>query len=164
MRRLAMGIVVVTACAHLGVPLLEACGAKFLVATRSPRLQRMQRAARPANILIYQHSNDAAVVEFMGKLRGMLNGVGHKVTLVDSDGALRQAAQTSSFNVVMMHLDQARRLRNDVRSWAPNAAVLPMKELVTRTEVARAKEEFGHLLALPTKDSQMFSMVEAAYR
>jgi hypothetical protein len=146
-------------------PLFEAaCGAKFLVATRSARLQRLQRAARPANILVYQHDTDAGVVEFMGALRDTLAGVGHRVTIVESEAALRQAAQTSDFNVVMLQLDQARRLRGNVESWAPDASILPMAAFVTRPDAASAKEEFGQILALPTKTSQLFSVVQAAYR
>lgn len=164
MKKLAIGIVVVTVVSHVGAPVLEACGAKFLVATRSSRFQRMQRATRPANILLYQHSAEAGVVEFLDKLGGMLDGVGHKVTLVDSETALRRAVQTGSVNIVMMHLDQARRLRDDLKSWSPSTSILPMRELLTRTEIARAKEEFGHMLALPTKDTQMFAVVQAAYR
>jgi hypothetical protein len=39
-----------------------------------------------------------------------------------------------------------------------------MKDFVTRAEAARAKEEFGQMLALPTLDTQVFSTIQAAYR
>ena len=162
MRKLFATMAVMTAIAHLGIPVLEACGAKFLVSTRSAHSQRVQRATRPANILVYQHNDDAEGVEFMTKLQEWLKGVGHRVTVVPSEGALREAATTRDFNVVMMQLDEARRLRSDLMSWSPNTAILPMADFVTRPEAARAKKEFGQMLTLPAKESQVFSVVEAA--
>jgi hypothetical protein len=164
MRRFLAATAVVMLLADVSVPVLEACGAKFLVATRSARNQRRQRAARPANILVYQHNNDAGVVEFMGALRGALQDVGHKVTLVASEADLREAAETQKFNIVMLQLDEARRLRETVKSWSPGTAILPMGTFVTRPDAARAKEEFGQMLALPAKTSRLFSVVEDAYR
>jgi DNA-binding NtrC family response regulator len=164
MRRIIVPVAVLAVFAHLGGPVLEACGAKFLVATRSARFQRAQRTARPATILVYQHDDEAGVVEFMAKLQSMLQGVGHQVTLVANETALRDAATNNEFNVVMMQLDAARRLRDDVKSWAPGTAILPMDAFVTRPEAARAKKEFGQMLALPTTDRQLYSIVQAAYR
>jgi hypothetical protein len=57
----------------------------------------------------------------------------------------------------MMQVDAARRLRDDIRSWAPDSALLPMKDFATRVEAARVKEELGQVLALPTLDTQLYS-------
>jgi DNA-binding NtrC family response regulator len=164
MRRPIVVVAVLTVFAQLGVPVLEACGAKFLVATRSARFQRAQHVTRPASILLYQHDDDAGVVEFMTALQSALNGVGHKVTLVANEAALRNAASSNRFNVVMMQLEEALRLRADLKSWSPGAAILPMAAFLTRPQAARAREEFGQILALPAKTSQVFSVVQAAYR
>jgi hypothetical protein len=151
-------------CVHLGVPVLEACGAKYLVANRTARLQRTQRATRPATILLYQHDNNASVVKAITALQGKLNGVGHKVTIVSSEGALREEASSNQFNVVMMQVDAARRLRSDITSLAPHTTILPMQDFATRVEAARVKEEFGQVLALPTLDNQLYSVVQGAYQ
>ena len=164
MRTLILPIAVLTLFVSMHGPVLDACGAKFLVATRSARFQRARHTTRPANILLYRHNEDPGVAEFMTKLQGVLEGVGHKVTLVGGQTALRDAVTSNEFNVVMMHLAEARRLRDDLKSWSPHMSILPMKEFVTRAEAARAKEEFGQMLALPTLDTQVFSMVQAAYR
>jgi len=164
MRTLIVPIAVLTLFVSIYGPVLDACGAKFLVATRSARFQRARYTTRPAAILVYQHNQDAGVAEFLAKLQTTLQGVGHKVTLVAGEAALHDAAATNQFNVVMMHLAEARRLRDDLKSWCPHTSILPMKDFVTRAEAARAKEEFGQMLALPTLDTQVFSMVQAAYR
>ena len=111
-----------------------------------------------------QHSRDAGVVEFLGQLQEALSGVGHKVTLVSSEAALRDAARSQEIDVVMMQLDAARRLRSDLSSGSHAAVILPMKAFVTRAEAARVKQEFGQLLTLPTTDRQLLSVVQAAYR
>ena len=116
------------------------------------------------SILIYQHTADANVVEFIAELRKLLNGVGHKVTLVTSEAALRDVAGRQRFNVVMMQLDAARRLRSDLTSWSHGAAILPMKEYVPGAEAARVKEEFGQLLKLPATPQDVLSVVRAANR
>jgi hypothetical protein len=64
----------------------------------------------------------------------------------------------------MLQLDSARRLRDDLKTWLPGAAILPMAAFVTRPEAARAKDEFGQMLPLPAKTTQVFSVVESAYR
>jgi hypothetical protein len=164
MRKCYVLIAAVTVLGFLGEPVLEACGAKFLVATRSARFQRMQRATRPASILVYRHSEEAGVVEFMAALESTLERAGHSVTLVASESALRDQTQTGEFNVVMMQLDEARRLRSNVAAWEPGAAILPMAAFLTRPEASRAKQEFGQVLALPSKETQLFAVVQSAAR
>ena len=164
MRRLIVPAAVLTVCVQLCVPVLEACGAKFLAVTSSARLQRARHTTRPATILLYQHDSDTGVAEFMAKLQNVLTGVGHKVTLVTSEAALFDAAAGSEYKLVMMQLDEARRLRSDLQSRSPRAVILPMKSFVTRPERARLKQEFGRVVELPTTDRQLFSVVEGAYQ
>ncbi|HLG56887.1 MAG TPA: hypothetical protein VI485_16230 [Vicinamibacterales bacterium] len=146
-----------------GAALLEACGAKFLVATGSALWQRSQRTTHPASILVYQHSRDADVVEFVAKLRTMLTAMGHHVTVADGQQALGDAS-AGNFNLVMLELDEARRLKASIESKLPNAAILPMDALVTQPVIARAKQDFGRMLVLPATSREVFSTVEAAYR
>jgi CheY-like chemotaxis protein len=164
MRRLIVSAAVLTVCVQLGVPVLEACGAKFLAVTGSARLQRARHTTRPAAILLYQHDSDAGLVEFLAKLQKLLTEVGHSVTLVTSEAALRDAAANGEYNLVMIQLDAARRLRSDLQSRSPRAAILPMQAFLTRSQAARMKQEFGHVLQLPTTDRQLFSVVEATSR
>jgi|RhiMetdeSRZDD1v2_1073273.scaffolds.fasta_scaffold1467967_1 hypothetical protein len=164
MRKLIVLLAVVSGLLDVSGRALEACGAKFLVGPRSPLFQLGQRATRPATILIYQHTADADVVEFIAELRSLLNGVGHKVTIVTSEADLRDVAGRQTFNVVMMQLDAARRLRSDLTSWSNGATILPMKEYVPGAEAARVKKEFGHLLKLPTTPPDLLSVVRAAHR
>ncbi len=163
MRRLSVTIAVLTVLVHLGGPVLEACGAKFLVATRIARHQRLRYAASPANILVYQHTDDEGVVEFSAALHDVLENVGHTVTVVASEDDLQDAARTHDFNIVMMELDVARRLRTDVESWSPDSVVLPMVAFATRPQASRAREEFGLVLRLPAKKSALLSTVHDAH-
>lgn len=163
MKRMLAVVAVVTMLVQFGTTLLEACGAKFLVATGSAFLQRSQRTRHPANILLYQHTRDADVVEFVTKLRVMLRDMGHQVTIAESEAQLRDAAN-GSINVVMLKLDEARRLKPTIRSTLPNAAILPMDALVTQPVIVLAKQEFGRMLVLPATTKEVFSTVEASYR
>jgi hypothetical protein len=164
MRKSVIVIAAVAVVAVAAVPVLEACGAKFLVATRSTRFQRLQRAAHPANILVYRHSEEAGTIEFMTALETNLKGVGHTVTVVAGESALRAQTRDKEFAVVMMQLDEARRLKSDLAAMEPGAAIVPMAAFLTRPETARAKQEFGQVLTLPSKTSQLFSVVDDAAR
>jgi hypothetical protein len=163
MTRLLTVVAAVAMSVQFGTTLLEACGAKFLVATSSAFLQRSQRTRHPANILVYQHTRDTDVVEFVTKLRGMLREMGHQVTVADGEAALRDASG-GKFNIVMLKLDEARRLKASLASGLPAAAILPMEALVTQPVIAVAKQEFGRMLVLPATTKEVFSTVEAAYR
>ncbi len=164
MRKLSVTIAVLTVAAQLGSPVLEACGAKFLVATRIARYQRALFAASPANILVYRHNNEEEVVEFAAALRTVLEDVGHTVTVVTSEGDLQNAARTSDFSLVMMDLDTARQLRGDVESWAPDSALLPIAAYATRPQASRARQEFGQVLKVPARRSEVLSTVHDAVR
>jgi hypothetical protein len=163
MRKLIVLTAVLGVSVQICVPVLEACGAKFLAVSRSPRFQRAQHTTRPANILLYQHDPNAGVAEFMAKLQDVLIGFGHRVTIVTSEPAVRDVASRNDFNVVMTSVDAARRLRTDLKSWSPRAVILPMQSFVTKAQGARLKDEFGQILALPTTDRHLFSVVDAAY-
>lgn len=164
MRKLIVMVAVLTGLVQMSGPVLDACGAKFIVATKSPRALLAQRATRPATILLYQHTADAGVIEAISELRNLLGGVGHKVTVVTNEAALREVVARQKFNVVMMQLDAARRLRNDLASSSNGAAILPMKEYVLGAEAARVKEEFGQMLKLPATDREVLSVVRHARR
>jgi CheY-like chemotaxis protein len=163
MKRLVVAAATLAIVLQCGTTLLEACGAKFLVATGSAFLQRLQRTRQPANILIYQHTRDSDVVEFVTKLRAMLRDMGHQVTVADGEAALRDSAG-GKFTVVMLKLDEARRLKVNIASALPNAAILPMDALVTQPVIAVARQEFGRMLVLPATTKEVFSTVEAANR
>ena len=149
--------------AQAATAVVEACGAKFLVATGSAFWQRSQRTLHPANILVYQHNRETDVVEFVTKLRGMLGAMGHKVTVADGEAELRNASG-GKFSVVMLQLDEARRLKASLAATLPNAAILPMEALVTQPVIAVAKQEFGRMLVLPATTKEVFSTVEAAHK
>ena len=159
MRRLSVTIAVLTVAVHLGSPVLEACGAKFLVATRIARYQRALFAANPTNILVYRHNSEEEVIEFFAALRVVLEDVGHSVTVVTSQGELQTVARTNDFSLVMMELDTARLLRSDVESWAPDSTLLPIAEYATRPQASRARQEFGQVLKVPARRSEVLSAV-----
>jgi hypothetical protein len=163
MKRLLTIITAVLIWAQFGPAVVEACGAKFLVATGTAFLQRSQRTRHPARILVYQHSRHADTVAFVSKLRDMLKGMGHQVTIADDEAELRDAPD-GAFNVVMLKLDEARRMRSGLASSLPNATILPMDALVPSPVIALAKQEFGRMLVLPATTNEVYSIVEDAHR
>jgi hypothetical protein len=112
---------------------------------------------------VYQHSREADVVAFVTKLRTMLTHMGHQVTVADGEGELRDASG-GRFNVVMLNLDEARRLKPGIVLALPKATILPMDALVTQPVIALAKQEFGRMLVLPATTKEVYSTVEAAHR
>lgn len=143
-----------------GVEVLDACGAKFLVATRGALRQRLLRTRRPANILLYQHSNTPDVVEDTTALRDLLNGVGHTVTIADEEKELRDATRAGGISLVVMELGQARRLKSSL----PNANILPVAVVEETRVQLEAKQEFGHVLKAPARPNDILSVVESALK
>jgi hypothetical protein len=162
MKRLCALVAALTIWVPLGTTLLDACGAKFLVATGSVFWQRSQRTPHPAKILVYQHSRDAEVVEFVAKLRAMLKEMGHEVTVADSEAGL--LGRSGEYNVVMLALSEARRLKSGITAGMPQTKILPIKAFPNQPEIALARQEFGRLLVLPAAPKEVFSTVEAAHR
>jgi hypothetical protein len=46
----------------------------------------------------------------------------------------------------------------------PNANILPVTELLTRTQESQVKKEFGRVLELPTSEGELLAIVQRSAR
>jgi CheY-like chemotaxis protein len=150
MRTLLAASAALVLVAFAGAGIVEACGAKFLVATRNVMNQKMQRAATTGSVLVYQHADDPEerpedVAESAAELRRLLEGVGHSVVVASDEDALRDLVSRDGVDVVMMGPETARRLKTDVAAWSPGTPILPVAVYPTSAERAQLKDEFGDL-------------------
>ena len=136
--------------ASAGAGLVEACGAKFLLATKNVMNQKMQRAASLGRVLVYQYADDPEerpedVAESAAELRRLLEGVGHSVVVASDEGALRDLVTGDGVDVVMMGPETALRLKADLAAWSPGTPILPVALYPTSAQRAQLKDEFGDL-------------------
>ena len=160
MKRLFFALVMLAGVVGLSVPVLEACGAKFLVSSRAARYQQMQ-AAQSANIFLYWNEtaeNEAETREnnkYYEAFQEALENVGHRIDATTDEDVFREAARSGEFDIIMMPLAAAREFRREVESLAPGAVLLPVVEFATRAEKSRAQQEFGQVLATPATTQNM---------
>jgi len=155
--------------ASVGSGVLEACGAKFLVATKAAQLQKIKRAANPARILVYQHSDDPGdtpevVAEATSKLRDILEGAGHKVVVAQDEGELRDRSRGDDVDLVMLALASAQRLKGNIESWSPGMHILPITDYPTKAQKAAIKDEFGEVFVTGDGLRAALESVERSYQ
>ncbi len=166
MRKLLFCVIASIVVVGLGMDVLEACGAKFLVASRAARLQRIQVAANPATILLYlslaqaEETSTADAAEGDNAFQELLVKVGHKVQTATGMDEFRRAARTGDFDLVLMELETARELQAEVGSLAPEATLLPVVEFGSRAVKSRAKAEFGNVLNTPTTVDRILATID----
>jgi len=169
MKTLLVAFTATTLVTVAGVGVVEACGAKFLVATRNAKNIKVQRAAQPGRVLVYTHSDDPAdtpetVAEATAVIREWLEGVGHTVLVAPDENALRDRVRGDDVDVVIMGVNSARRLKNDIASWAPGTAILPATATPTGAERARIKGEFGEMFVVGDGKRVALASVERSYQ
>lgn len=152
-----------------GTGALQACGAKFLVATKAAHLQKIKRVANPARILVYQHSDEPddtpeIVAEATSKLRQILEGAGHDVVVAQDENALRDLSRDDDIDVVMLALPTARRLKRDVETWSPGMHILPITDFQTKAQKAAIRDEFGEVFVTGDGLRAMLDSVERSYQ
>ncbi len=167
MRRLLFAIAVTAGVAILSVQVLDACGAKFLVSSRAARLQRMQVAANPATILLYWNLGEADQTEEgtnnYEQFRMTLEKAGHSIEATTNVSDFRSAAKSGKFDILMMQLGTARQLRDEIATLAPDAAILPVAEFLSRPEKSSAKKEFGNVLSVPTTTGRLLATIDDSH-
>jgi hypothetical protein len=120
MKRLVLVLVVSGVVAGLSDTVLTACGSKFLVASKGARYQRVLASIQPARILFYW-PEDASTREedrWNPAASEMLESAGHTVEVSWNDKTFLHAARGGHFEVLVLPIDDARRLRPDLASHA----------------------------------------------
>lgn len=168
MKRLIIAVVVVSGLGMIGMQVLEACGAKFLVSSRAARYQRLQAAKHPASILLYWPDDPADPVEEdeananYEATKAAVERVGHTLEAMTDLESFRAAAGTGEYDIFLMDVADARKLRGDLERLAPQTVILPVMEFATRPRLAEAKREFGHVVSTPTTARRLLSVIADA--
>jgi hypothetical protein len=105
----------------------QACGDKFLMVGRGARFHRAYAAIYPASIVIYsQAQRHAARAIRDPRLRADLKLAGHRVSLVEDDGALAQALAADRVDIVLTDAEDADRTSRQAAVASSKPAVLPV--------------------------------------
>jgi len=162
MKKALLLLALLVGTASIGIELLNACGAKFLVSSRGTRYQRVLANITPTNILIYwaQDENTDQEERLHPDVVTTLEDAGHTVTLAFNTEQFRSALDRDKFDVVLMPLADALELGGDVLSSSPGSALLPVLYLPTRRQLSDAKKNFGNALRYPTTVTKLLSEVE----
>ena len=94
----------------------------------------------------------------------MMEEAGHTLDVAYDAEAFLAAARNGGFEVLIVPIDEARRLRPLVSSAAVDSAVLPLLFFPTRSEYSEAREEFAVVLKLPTTTNKLLAALEKARR
>jgi hypothetical protein len=146
--------------------LLHACGAKFLVSSRGAHYQRVLASIQPTRVLWYWKQDDATKEEdrWNPDASKMMEEVGHTVDVAHDADAFLAAARDGDFDVLIVPIDEARRLRTGMASLPRESAVLPVMLFPTRSVYSEALQEFDVVLKLPTTSAKLLAALEKARR
>lgn len=166
MRRWLLFLVVPLAAVLAGEAWLHACGAKFLVSSRGARYQRVLASIQPTRILWYYEDDEDAPEDerWNPDTEKWLNQIGHSLETVTDADAFLSAANQGDFDVMLIHIEDARELENQIVRLDTQAALLPILEFPTRSEYSAARKEYGIVMKFPTTSPKFLAAVEKARR
>ncbi len=163
---LVLALVALGGLVGLSDAVLEACGSKFLVSARGARYQRVLASIEPTSILFYWQQDDDTEEEdrWNPAAEEMLEGAGHTVEVSYDDKSFLSAARRGDFDVLVLPIDEARRLKPELGTLPSDAAVVPLLMFPTRSQYSQAKEEYGIVMKLPTTGEKMLAALERGRR
>jgi hypothetical protein len=166
MKRLLLVLVALGGLVYLSDSVLEACGSKFLVSSRGARYQRVLASIEPTSILWYwqQDENTEEEDRWNPDAEKMLASVGHTVDVTYDADAFLGAARDGGFDVLLLPIDEARRLQPELTALPPGSAVVPVLQFPTRSQYSQAREEYGIVMKLPTTGEKMLAALEKGRR
>lgn len=167
MKKLVLSLLVATFIVGLSDAVLYACGSKFLVSSKSsPAYFRMLATIKPTSILVYwqQDENTKEGDRWNPDAGEYLEEIGHTVAVTLDAAAFLSAAREGHFDVLLLNIDEARRLKSEIATIAPASAVLPFTFYATRREKGAAEREFDTVLHLPTNSQKFIGTIEKARR
>ena len=163
---LVLALVALGGLVGLSDAVLEACGSKFLVSSRGARYQRVLASIKPTSILFYwqQDANTKEEDRWNPDAEEMLESVGHTVEVTYDADAFMGAAREGGFDVLVLSIDEAKRLRPELAALSVDSAVVPLLMFPTRSQYSRAREEYGVVMKLPTTTDKMLAALERGRR
>ena len=166
MKKLFLVLFILGGMVGLSDAVLNACGSKFLVSSRGARYQRVLASIQPTSILFYWQQDDDTKEEdrWNPAAEEMLEAVGHTVEVLHDDEAFLDAARDGGFDVLLLPIDEARRLQADLAALPPGPAVVPLLMFPTRSQYSQAREEYGVVMKLPTTSDKMLAALEKGRR
>ena len=166
MKKLLHLFVVSVGILGLGDTVLNACGSKFLVSSKSARYQRILASIKPTNILWYyeQDENTPKDERWNPDAQKWFEQVGHTLEVTFNEDTFLGAAKNGDYDVILVSIEQARRLQSEMASVAPDAAVLPILRFPTRSEYSAARKEWGIVLKFPTTSPKFLAAIDKARR
>lgn len=161
MRRLwLLGIAVL-----LSLPIASAasaCGEKFLVPGGAIDAQCVNAPSRTLSILIYGTDASKATAALAGKhVVGMLEGVGHKVSVCKSADECREAITDGRYDMVLVDASSAQSMREGAAAskGKHHTVVLPVIMTKSRDEITAAKKEYGRVVNASDDDLRILPVI-----
>ena len=166
MKKLLLALVISGGIVVVSDTFLHACGSKFLVSSRGARYQRVLASIKPTNILFYWQQDEKTKEEdrWNPDAEKMLVEIGHTVDVTHDADNFLGAARNGDFDVLVVPLDEARRLQREMASLSPDSAVLPILFFPTRSEYSQARREYDVVMKLPTTSPKFLAAIEKARR
>jgi ABC-type amino acid transport substrate-binding protein len=129
-------LLIVTGCVVLGnTPTAQACGDKFLLVGRGVSFRRAYAAVYPASIVVYaQPQRSAAKAIRDPRLQADLKMAGHRVLVVENDGALARALESDRVDLVLTDVADANRMSKQATESPSKPKVLPVMYEPTKAE------------------------------
>jgi len=156
--RILIVALIVTLSIQFSTPYADACGDKTMRVKTGLRYYQPLAAKHPSKILIYSAAlPPGKAVE----LRDFLNNkVGHKSSVMDDVGGIKNDIRTSHYDLVLTNLAEAPELQKEVDSFAPKTFVVPILFKQPKSEEQAAKKQYGVVLNNP-KDGLDFMIAIA---
>lgn len=145
--RILIVILIAALTTQFATPYANACGDKTMRVKTGLRFYQTEAAKRPSKILIHSAALPSGKAS---ELREFLNKkVGHKSTVMDDVGGIKNDIRTSRYDLVFTNLADAAELQKQVASFTPNTVVVPVLFKQSKIDVKAAAKQYKVIVNNP---------------
>ena len=143
----------------------HACGDKFLIVGRCVNYGQTHAAMHPGSILILWIPDSKATTAIRDpELQEALQEAGHRVTVIEDTPQFDMAKKLGQYNMVLVDIADADRVRLDVSAAAAKTVVVPVMYRASKAEVALAQQNYRCALnaSTPLRRSRVLAVIDDA--
>jgi hypothetical protein len=146
---------------QLGAESLQACGDKYLLSGRGAKFKQAYAAIYPASVVVFARPQRGATKEIRDpRLLADLKSAGHRVAVVEDEGALVRTLAAERVDVVLTDGADADQLTTQAATVATRPKVLPVLFKASKAEQKAFETRFHMYLSSSDRSIRFLSAID----
>jgi AmiR/NasT family two-component response regulator len=144
---------------------IQACGDKFLLVGRGVKFRQAYAAIYPATIVVYAQTQRGAAKAIRDpRLQADLKAAGHRVTIVEDDGALARTLESERVDLVLTDVADAERIAPQASAAPSHPQVLPVMFEPSKEQAKAVEARYNCRLTTSDRADRYLAAIDDAMK